>query len=151
LNKLPYIWEQTVKYWANWSCRWKNIRKEKAIQTLETLNFFVFNRHIFQVLESSPGGGDGPTITLLSGTNERTNGHRAPTASSSGVSGPYAHCAWYYGRLTREQSDSLLDANGDEGDFLVRDSESNVSLLTFPSFFQGASVRLSVRGISCLK
>ena len=34
---------------------------------------------------------------------------------------------WYYGRMTRETADNLLNAYGADGDFLVRDSESNVS------------------------
>jgi len=41
------------------------------------------------------------------------------------LTGPYALEPWYFGQLTREQSDSLLNVNGIEGDFLVRDSESN--------------------------
>lgn len=35
----------------------------------------------------------------------------------------------YVGQLSREQSDALLNARGIEGDFLVRDSESNVNYL----------------------
>lgn len=47
------------------------------------------------------------------------------------LSGPYANQPWYYGQLTREQSDVLLKAHGIEGDFLIRDSESNVCLIQF--------------------
>lgn len=43
------------------------------------------------------------------------------------LTGPYALEPWYFGQLTREQSDALLNSRGIEGDFLVRDSESNVS------------------------
>lgn len=43
------------------------------------------------------------------------------------LSGPYAHQPWYYGRLTRDETDVLLNSSGADGDFLVRDSESNVS------------------------
>ncbi|KAL3106915.1 hypothetical protein niasHT_010830 [Heterodera trifolii] len=40
------------------------------------------------------------------------------------LTGPYARQPWYYGHITREQSDTLLKTRGVEGDFLVRDSES---------------------------
>ncbi|KAI6173733.1 hypothetical protein M3Y98_01114100 [Aphelenchoides besseyi] len=59
------------------------------------------------------------------------NGIRATTSvaqkSYSGpqLSGPYAQQPWYFGALSREQSDFELNARGMEGDFLVRDSESN--------------------------
>ncbi|CAD5235608.1 unnamed protein product [Bursaphelenchus xylophilus] len=43
----------------------------------------------------------------------------------SSLSGPYASQPWYYGTLSRDQSDMELNARGVEGDFLVRDSESN--------------------------
>ncbi|KAL5238480.1 hypothetical protein ACI65C_005890 [Semiaphis heraclei] len=33
---------------------------------------------------------------------------------------------WYYGTITRAQCDTVLNNNGQDGDFLVRDSETNV-------------------------
>jgi len=41
------------------------------------------------------------------------------------LSGPYANEPWYFGIISREQSDVELNSRGTEGDFLVRDSESN--------------------------
>lgn len=35
---------------------------------------------------------------------------------------------WYYGSITRNQCDSLLNQHGHDGDFLIRDSETNVSI-----------------------
>lgn len=35
---------------------------------------------------------------------------------------------WYYGTITRAQCDTVLNNNGQDGDFLVRDSETNVHL-----------------------
>ena len=35
---------------------------------------------------------------------------------------------WYYGRLTRESADALLNAHAADGDYVVRDSESNVGV-----------------------
>ncbi|GBP34590.1 Cytoplasmic protein NCK1 [Eumeta japonica] len=34
--------------------------------------------------------------------------------------------AWYYGAITRTQCDTLLNQHGHDGDFLIRDSETNV-------------------------
>lgn len=34
---------------------------------------------------------------------------------------------WYYGAITRNQCDTVLNQHGHDGDFLIRDSETNVS------------------------
>ncbi|XP_045511505.1 cytoplasmic protein NCK1 isoform X2 [Colias croceus] len=41
------------------------------------------------------------------------------------VAGPAAR-AWYYGAITRTHCDALLNQHGHDGDFLIRDSETNV-------------------------
>lgn len=43
-------------------------------------------------------------------------------------SGKFAGRDWYYGNITRHQAESILNERGEEGDFLIRDSESSVSL-----------------------
>lgn len=40
---------------------------------------------------------------------------------------------WYYGAITRSQCDTVLNSHGHDGDFLIRDSETNVSLIWFSS------------------
>jgi NCK adaptor protein 2 len=35
--------------------------------------------------------------------------------------------SWYYGAITRNQCDTVLNSHGHDGDFLIRDSETNVS------------------------
>lgn len=35
--------------------------------------------------------------------------------------------SWYYGAITRNQCDTVLNNHGHDGDFLIRDSETNVS------------------------
>lgn len=39
--------------------------------------------------------------------------------------------SWYYGAITRNQCDTVLNSHGHDGDFLIRDSETNVSFLVF--------------------
>lgn len=34
--------------------------------------------------------------------------------------------SWYYGAITRNQCDTVLNQHGHDGDFLIRDSETNV-------------------------
>ena len=56
------------------------------------------------------------------------------TASLSGtlgrrqfqVCGPLADKDWYYGKITRQQCEEVLTRHADNGDFLIRDSESTV-------------------------
>ncbi|CAG9784156.1 unnamed protein product [Diatraea saccharalis] len=50
-----------------------------------------------------------------------SGGGGAP-ASGAGLSGR----AWYYGAITRTHCDALLNQHGHDGDFLIRDSETNV-------------------------
>lgn len=58
----------------------------------------------------------------------------APLASCpSPYTGPahtskFAGKDWYYGNVTRHQAECALNERGVEGDFLVRDSESSVSI-----------------------
>lgn len=46
---------------------------------------------------------------------------------------------WYYGAISRSQCDELLNSRGHDGDFLIRDSETNVRnfflLSKFGEFF----------------
>ncbi|KAF3694707.1 Cytoplasmic protein NCK2 Growth factor receptor-bound protein 4 NCK adaptor protein 2 [Channa argus] len=42
-------------------------------------------------------------------------------------SGKFAGRDWYYGNITRHQAECMLNERGQEGDFLIRDSESSPS------------------------
>ena len=42
---------------------------------------------------------------------------------------------WYYGAITRNQCDTVLNSHGHDGDFLIRDSETNVSTKSFFFFY----------------
>ncbi|XP_038576756.1 cytoplasmic protein NCK2-like isoform X2 [Micropterus salmoides] len=42
-------------------------------------------------------------------------------------SGKFAGRDWYYGNITRQQAECILNERGEEGDFLIRDSESSAS------------------------
>jgi len=61
-------------------------------------------------------------IKVMDGTSSQT----VASSDLSGLTGPYANKEWYFGLISRQQSEQLLNQRGREGDFLVRDSESNV-------------------------
>lgn len=44
------------------------------------------------------------------------------------ISGPLAEKDWYYGKITRQECEELLKKFAQEGDFIIRDSESAVSI-----------------------
>ncbi|KAL8593947.1 hypothetical protein ACOMHN_021799 [Nucella lapillus] len=46
------------------------------------------------------------------------------------VSGPLAEKDWYFGKITRQQCEDVLTRHADNGDFLIRDSESTVGHYT---------------------
>ncbi|CAB3230308.1 unnamed protein product [Arctia plantaginis] len=49
-----------------------------------------------------------------------------PTPGGPATSASLAGRAWYYGAITRTHCDALLNQHGHDGDFLIRDSETNV-------------------------
>ncbi|KAL4704659.1 hypothetical protein ACJJTC_013443 [Scirpophaga incertulas] len=52
-------------------------------------------------------------------------GGAAGAGAAAGAGGP-AGRAWYYGAISRTHCDALLNQHGHDGDFLIRDSETNV-------------------------
>ena len=50
--------------------------------------------------------------------------HRFPFLLT-GVSGPLASKDWYYGPIKRNECDEMLNHYGADGDFVIRDSETN--------------------------
>ena len=56
------------------------------------------------------------------------------TASNQAVDPSFPHLrdkSWFYGAITRAECDNLLNQYGQDGDFLVRSSETNVRILLF--------------------
>lgn len=63
--------------------------------------------------------------TNVNGFSSISSKDSSPSKTVPSLSGPYASQPWYYGRLTRDESDAMLNMRGVDGDYLVRDSESN--------------------------
>ncbi|XP_058478072.1 cytoplasmic protein NCK2a [Solea solea] len=86
---------------------------------------------------------------------------RPPTTSSSpknrtlapARSGKFAGRDWYYGNITRHQAECVLNERGEEGDFLVRDSESSPNDFSVSLKATGKNKHFKVRqteGVYCI-
>lgn len=63
-----------------------------------------------------------PPSSTSSNNNQQNNSNQ-PQPERPHLAGK----SWYYGAITRNQCDTVLNSHGHDGDFLIRDSETNVS------------------------
>ena len=66
----------------------------------------------------------------LSGQSREVISSRTPSwgiRSRFNLTGPFADRSWYYGNVTRAECDTMMNNYAEEGDFVLRISESNVS------------------------
>lgn len=99
-------------------------------------------RNYVQTLSTDSGY---PQTTPESQSNSSLSGNSHGAASSrtpSGIlrnwqnlSGPYAGRDWYHGIISRVDCEHMLNCFGDNGDFVIRDSETNVSPLLLQRLF----------------
>ncbi|XP_051779004.1 cytoplasmic protein NCK1 isoform X2 [Erpetoichthys calabaricus] len=61
------------------------------------------------------------------------------------TSGKFAGRQWYYGKVTRHQAEVALNERGDEGDFLIRDSESSPNDFSISLKAQGKNKHFKVQ------
>lgn len=97
-------------------------------------------KNYVMVLEERPSV---PTST--SGSPSR---HIAPARS-----GKFAGRDWYYGSVTRHQAECILNERGEEGDFLIRDSESSPSDFSISMKAAGKNKHFKVQlseGVYCI-
>ncbi|XP_061647941.1 cytoplasmic protein NCK2a [Phyllopteryx taeniolatus] len=87
---------------------WWRCKNSRGIVGLVPKNYVM-------VLDERPGP---PPCTTVSPHNR----HVAPART-----GRFAERDWYYGNITRHQAERILNERGDDGDFLIRDSESSPS------------------------
>ncbi|XP_061735273.1 cytoplasmic protein NCK2a isoform X2 [Nerophis ophidion] len=94
------------------------------------------------VLDERPGH---PSPSMKGSPRNR---HMAPARS-----GRFAGRDWYYGNITRHQAECILNERADEGDFLVRDSESSPSDFSVSLKAAGKNKHFKVQqadGIYCI-
>ncbi|KAG9343524.1 hypothetical protein JZ751_013690 [Albula glossodonta] len=76
-------------------------------------------------------------VTVLQNSHSVLGNAGPPTPDCDYIepsgTGRFAGRQWYYGKVTRHQAEVALNHRGEEGDFLIRDSESSVSLFQVTS------------------
>ncbi|XP_027879692.1 cytoplasmic protein NCK2a [Xiphophorus couchianus] len=87
---------------------WWRCKNSRGIVGLVPKNYVV-------VLDEQPG----PPST--------TSGSPQSRYAGPARSGRFAGRDWYYGNITRHEAECILNERGEEGDFLIRDSESSPS------------------------
>uniref|UniRef100_A0A3B4A700 Uncharacterized protein n=2 Tax=Periophthalmus magnuspinnatus TaxID=409849 RepID=A0A3B4A700_9GOBI len=97
-------------------------------------------KNYVMVLEERPA--------LSSSTSGSPNRHIAPARA-----GKFAGRDWYYGAVTRHQAECILNERGEEGDFLIRDSESSPSDFSISLKSAGKNKHFKVQqseGVYCI-
>ncbi|XP_012683302.1 cytoplasmic protein NCK1 isoform X2 [Clupea harengus] len=87
-------------------------------------------------------------MVLQNSDHEQQNaGPPPPDRDSIGpsLSGKFAGRQWYYGRVTRHQAEVALNQRGEEGDFLIRDSESSPNDFSISLKAQGKNKHFKVQ------
>ncbi|XP_061099254.1 cytoplasmic protein NCK1-like isoform X2 [Conger conger] len=78
-------------------------------------------------------------VTVLQNSHSALGNAGPPTPDCDYIepsaTGRFAGRQWYYGKVTRHQAEVALNQRGDEGDFLIRDSESSVGKCLRHAFF----------------
>ncbi|PWA31287.1 cytoplasmic protein NCK2a [Gambusia affinis] len=87
---------------------WWRCKNSRGVVGLVPKNYVV-------VLDERPG----PPST--------TSGSPQSRYAGPARSGRFAGRDWYYGNITRHEAECILNERGEEGDFLIRDSESSPS------------------------
>ena len=105
---------------------WWEARKADGTTGLIPRNYVEIVHDAKPVFGSGASGGNigikshGPPFHGVGG------GASVGSGASSLPPPPFAHEPWYHGRMSRKDADRILDAAGDNGQFLVRDSETKV-------------------------
>jgi NCK adaptor protein len=98
-------------------------------------------RNYVQTIATGAGGAvSSQSSSSLSAHSQGASSSRTPSGGGGGgngagvrarynLTGPFAHKDWFYGTITRGHAERLLNTSAKLGDFLIRESETNVSIL----------------------
>ena len=106
---------------------WYKARNNQGQIGLVPKNYLI---ELSQYLTQDVGGSNG--------VNNKNNGvlvTNAAGGSAGRMAGPadeIKNAAWYYGQISRSECDAILSEKGLDGDFMVRDSETNVRTFNEP-------------------
>lgn len=71
-----------------------------------------------------PGHNNSNTLNNSNNNSNNNNNNNNNQMERPNLAGK----SWYYGAITRNQCDTVLNQHGHDGDYLIRDSETNVSM-----------------------
>jgi len=101
---------------------WFKARNQCGQIGLVPSNYLLeLSQFLTQDVGSNGGGGTG---NGGAGWKDQNNTNGSATNGSSSVNEEIAGKSWYYGAISRGECDVLMSERGQDGDFLVRDSES---------------------------
>ncbi|KAJ8270350.1 hypothetical protein GJAV_G00113400 [Gymnothorax javanicus] len=88
-------------------------------------------------------------VTVLQNSHSALGNAGPPTPDCDYIepsgTGRFAGRLWYYGKVTRHQAEVALNQRGDEGDFLIRDSESSPNDFSISLKAQGKNKHFKVQ------
>lgn len=121
-------------------CRFKARNNNGQIGLVPRNYLQELSEYLSQSYRGCPPGGD---------SIDRRNDHQNNSITSATINANnqmerpnLAGKSWYYGAITRNQCDTVLNSHGHDGDYLIRDSETNVSFpYRFISFHAGVHIR----------
>lgn len=115
---------------------WLSVRNSRGETGVVPANY------VTPVTSSGEDGSDRGTST--SSSNPQSQSHSISSISNSSImalalagrrqfcaSGPLSDKDWYYGKISRNQCEDILTKFAQDGDFLIRDSESTVRVFSF--------------------
>ncbi|EDW13056.1 uncharacterized protein Dmoj_GI21852, isoform C [Drosophila mojavensis] len=117
---------------------WYKARNNQGQVGLVPRNYLQeLNDYLATPYRNTSGNAGNGNATGSNGANTTGNGgdsmerrndcNNKPTQPSQPIERPnLAGKSWYYGAITRSQCDTVLNGHGHDGDFLIRDSETNM-------------------------
>ena len=119
---------------------WLKARNTQNQIGLVPKNYLVeLSQYLTQHVENQNGGGQGEVsngkpaapsaasaAAMGGGASNGAGAQMSPAQRAAAMEG-IKHQPWYYGAICRAECDNVLSERGIDGDFLIRDSETNVS------------------------
>jgi NCK adaptor protein len=105
---------------------WFKARNQCGQIGLVPSNYLVeLSQFLTQDVGNRGGGGPGQLAPGPNAHQAATNGKNGTNGFNSGANENITSKPWYFGLISRGDCDTIMAEKGQDGDFLVRDSESN--------------------------
>ncbi len=102
---------------------WYKARNNQGQIGLVPKNYLIeLSQYLTQDVGSNGVSKNGNSVLVNNASAGGGGGRPAPTNNDE-----IRNALWYYGQISRSECDGILSEKGLDGDFMVRDSETNVS------------------------